>query len=140
MSEAKPKSELEHADETISYLEDRLNSMNDQLNQYNDGDSRFSYLQMEIVETKELVELWKANRLKILASGITKYIYQYGSKEEVQQSFNYANFSQDFLPEHLFTIKTKMILEKEITPNKKVKMLENLVQVYEEFISGKDKD
>lgn len=138
MSETKPKTELEFTDELILLLEKRFNDVKDQLNQCVATDARFSDLNLDLERIKEQVDDMQDKRKSILSSGITKYVYEYGSREDVQQAFKYTDFSEYYLPEHLFALKTKWILEKENTPSKKIKMLNILLQVYEEYTSASE--
>ncbi|MCW3793908.1 hypothetical protein OM416_20145 [Paenibacillus sp. LS1] len=138
MSEIKPKTELEFTDELSFRLEERFKDVKDQLNQCVATDTRFSVLNLELERIKEQVDYMQDERKRILSSGITKYVYEYGSREDVLQAFKYTDFSEHYLPEHLFALKTKWILEKENTPSKKIKMLNILLQVYEEYTSASE--
>ncbi|MFX3643300.1 MAG: hypothetical protein ACE3L7_32410 [Candidatus Pristimantibacillus sp.] len=136
MSGKKPRTELEFTDDLILGLEERFNDVKEQLNQCVADSPRFSYLTLELENLKERVDFLRGERKKLLSSGTTKYVFEYGSREDVEQDFKYTDFSKHYLPEHLFAIKTKWILERDITPSKKVKMLNILVQVYEEYTSA----
>lgn len=61
------------------------------------------------------------------------YLFEFGSIDDIRQRFKNTEFTESYSPEHYFTFVAKWILERETTPSKKIKMLNNLVTAFEEF-------
>jgi len=134
VSKKQPKTELEYTDELISNIKEVISQIEKELNQCDAEDPRFDYLTSDLEGTNKQLAFMEGQRKNIVSSGIIKYQYAFGSVEDIRQDFENTKFTDHYPPERLFTFKAKWILEKaDTTPSKKIKMLNNLVQVYEKY-------
>lgn len=128
-----PKTQLESTTELISDLEERVSRLNEQINQCAPEDPQINYLNLELEKVNDRLEFMARQREEIISSGVTRYLHPFGSIEDIQQTFELTTFSDHYRAEDLFTQYTKWILDRDATPSGKIKMLNNLVQVYEQY-------
>ncbi|MGG4106729.1 hypothetical protein AAXB25_22785 [Paenibacillus lautus] len=133
-----PKTQLEMVTELITTVEKSLEDTIKEIEERDPSDPRVSYLNHEINRINERLNFLKDQRKDIVASGKTTYMFEFGSIDDIRQRFQNTQFNQYYIPDQLFTSISIRILEKVNTPSKKIKMLNNLVKVYEEFKAHDD--
>lgn len=128
-----PKTQLEMVSELITTLEISLEETIKEVEGRDISDPKASYLNHEIDRLKRRLDFLKDQRNDIVASGKTIYMYEFGSIEDIRQRFENTQFNEHYIPEQSFTMISLNILKRETTPSKKIKMMNNLTKVYEEF-------
>jgi len=129
------KTQLENVVELITDLENSLKNRIHEINNVDPTSASVSYLKSEIDRMNNRLVFLKEMQRGIMESGKTIYMFEFGSLDDIRQSFKNKDFNVHYIPEQLFTSISKQILDRENTPYKKIKMLNNLVKVYEEFKS-----
>lgn len=104
-----------------------------EINSGNLSDPRVKYLVSEVNRMNNRLDFLKEQQKELVASGRPVYLFEFGSIDDIRQRFENAGFTESYTPEHYFTFIAKWILEKDTTPSKKIKMLNNLITVFEEF-------
>ncbi|WP_268626936.1 hypothetical protein [Paenibacillus alvei] len=128
-----PETQLEMVTRLITDLEKSLEETIKRIEECDPSDPTVSYLTREIDRINERLNFLKDHHRDIVASGKTIYMFAFGSLDDIRQRFQNTKFNTHYIPEQLFTSISLDILERENTPSKKIKMLNNLVKVYEEF-------
>ncbi|MEK8217202.1 hypothetical protein [Paenibacillus sp. FSL L8-0463] len=129
------KTQLENVTELITDLESSLKNRIHEINNVDPTSASVSYLKSEIDRMNGRLVFLKEMQRSIMESGKTIYMFEFGSLDDIRQSFQNGDFNIHYIPEQLFTSISKQILNREFTPSKKIKMLNNLVKVFEEFKS-----
>ncbi|KFM93104.1 hypothetical protein [Paenibacillus macerans] len=127
------RTQLEMVTELIKDLEKSIEEDIRKIEESDPSSPMVSYLNSEVERMNERLDFLKKNQSDITASGKTIYMYEFGSLNDIRQDFQNAQFSTHYIPEQLFTVISMRILQRETTPSKKIKMLDNLIKVYEEF-------